>query len=144
SRDLYLRRSFPVSPVFLGLSGFTCLLMMSFLKNASTDEGFYIWYKFVLFALMFVSLAAWSRNQPVFWKQRLLWILVAIQSIYVIAALVLEKRPIRGGFINPNYFASFLLTGLSIGIAMLAFETGRLKRAIGLVASALFLYGITQ
>src|SRR5262247_3167128 len=64
ARDLYRRRSFTISPVFLGLSGFTCLLMMSFLKNASTDEGFYIWYRFVLFGLMFVSLASWSRNQP--------------------------------------------------------------------------------
>jgi len=144
ARDLYRQRSFTVSPVFLGLSGFTCLLMMSFLKNASTDEGFYTWYQFVLFALMFVSLAAWSRNQPAAWKQRLLWIVVGIQSLYVIAALVLEKRPIRGGFINPNYFASFLLAGLSIGIAMTALETGRLKRAIGLVASVLFFYGITQ
>jgi O-antigen ligase len=144
ARDLYLRRSFSVSPSFLCLGGLCCLLMLSFLRNASFDEGFYFWYQFVLFALMFVVLAAQARNRSGSWKQRLLWIVASIQAVYLVAALVLEGRPIKGGFVNPNYFASFLLVGFSIGLAMTAFETHALKRALGFAASLFFFYGITQ
>src|SRR5439155_15779259 len=63
ARDLHKNRSFSVSPGFLGLGTLACLLMMSFLRNPSTFEGFYLWYQFVLFAVMFVLLAAQMRSQ---------------------------------------------------------------------------------
>ena len=144
ARDLHKNRSFSVSPGFLGLGTLACLLMMSFLRNPSTFEGFYLWYQFVLFAVMFVLLAAQMRSQSFEWKHRLLWLVVAIQSVYLIAALIIGRRPITAGFVNPNYFASFLLVGFSICLSMALFRTERVQRAFGLAGAVLFYYGITQ
>src|SRR5262245_42142217 len=87
ARDLHQSRSFTVSPIFLAVGTSASLLMMSFLRNASAFEGFYLWYQFVLFAAMFVLFAAHTRSQSFAWKHRLLWLVVTIQSVYLITAL---------------------------------------------------------
>jgi len=143
-RDLQRNRSLSISPAFAGAAALASILMLSFLRNASTAEGFYFWYEFVLFGVMFVVLASNARHQSPEWKRRLLWIVAAIQAAYVLGALLLKARPITAGFVNPNYFASFLLVGLSICLAMALFQSSKPQRFYGFAGALLFYYGITQ
>lgn len=143
-RDLSREQRVSVSPFFLAMAASAWLLMLSFLRNPSWSDGFYVWYQFVLFSAMFVLLGLSSRNRSVEWKNRLLWLLVAVQGVYAVAALIFNKRPITGGFVNPNYFASFLLVGLSICLAMIAFRKEPLPRFAGIAGALVFYYAITQ
>ena len=91
-RQLYRNRSFPVCPRFLAAGVITCLLMLSFLREPSTFEGFYYWYQLVLFAATFVVFGAYSKSRPPAWKLRILWLVVSIQAAYVIAGLASRER----------------------------------------------------
>jgi O-antigen ligase len=143
-RDLFQRRPFFVCPKFLTACVVGSLLMLSFLRQPSTFEGFYFWYEFLLFATMFVFFAGYSRSRPAAWKYRILAFVVAIQAVYVLAGLVSHNRPITAGFINPDYLGSFLLAGLSICVSVAMFRDERLLRVCAAIGVCFFYFGIIE
>jgi O-antigen ligase len=118
--------------------------MLSFVRNPSTFEGFYAWYQFFLFAVLFVFFAAYTRSQPVLWKYRLLRAVAAIQATYLLVGFLSRRRPITAGFVNPDYFGSFLLVGFSICVSLALFRSNRAERLVGFLGAFFFYYGITQ
>jgi hypothetical protein len=110
------RRSDPEpSAVFVGLCGVVLFLMLvSLLWNpGSRFDGFYRWYQHLLFGAAFLAMAALHRHQTISWKRVILWSVVFIDLIYLAVALHAGRSPLLGPFVNPNYFASFLLVGFA-------------------------------
>lgn len=143
-RQLYRNGSFSICPRFLVAGVITCLLMLSFLREPSTFEGFYYWYQLVLFAAAFVVFGAYSRSRPTSWKLRILWLVVAVQTAYVVAGLASLERPIHAGFANPDYLGSFLLVGFSICLSIALFRTERLQRVVAAAGCCFFYFGIIE
>jgi len=120
-------------------------MLPSFLWGpGSSFEGFYRWYQIALFGIGFLALAAYHREQPTARKYLLMWAIVGVQGAYLAFSLFLQGRPIDGGFVNPNYFASFLLVGFSIGLAVALFHREQLHRTAGAAVALAFFFGITQ
>src|SRR6185436_14169210 len=89
-------------------------------------------------------MALLNRERSYAWKRTILWAVVGIDVIYVVVTLLLGQRPLLGPFVNPNYFASYLLVGFSACIAIALFATDRIHRILS-AAFAVFLYfGMTQ
>src|SRR5215469_8661094 len=112
-RELYRSRSSFVSPQFALAGAIGFLLMLSFLRYPSTFEGFYFWYQALLFAVLLVVFSAYARTQTAAWKLRILYIVAGIQAVFILTKIQ---------FLNPDYFASYLLVGLSICIAAALFR----------------------
>jgi O-antigen ligase len=141
------RNSAPsISPVFLaaGASSFLFMLFSFLGRPGSNFEGFYRWYQLVLFALAFLVLTAFFQKQGLGWKYTVLAGVVAIDVTYLTVELVLGHQPVIGPFVNPNYFASFLLAGFSIGAALTLFANTTWMRVGGAVVSLYLYYGMTQ
>lgn len=141
---VYRSRPFSLCPKFLAAGAIGSLLMLSFLREPSTFEGFYFWYQFLLFAVAFVFLAGYSRSQSAAWKYRTLALVAGIQAVYVIAGLVSRSRPITAGFINPDYLGSFLLVGFSICVSIALFRSERPMRIAAVVGACFFYFGIIE
>jgi len=143
-RAVYRSRPFFVCPKFLGAGVLASLLMLSFLREPSTFLGFYFWYQFVLFAVAFVLLGAYSRQQTATWKYRVLALVVAVQAVYLLAGLVSRSRPITAGFINPDYLGSFFLVAFSICLSVALFRSERALRISAAAGVCLFYFGIVE
>jgi O-antigen ligase len=110
----------------------------------SSFDGFYRWYQYVLFGTAFITLAVANRNQSVRFKLLILYSVVGITVIYTIAAMIIGRRPFIGPFVNPNYYASYLLVGFSAAVAIVFFETVAYQRIFAGAAGLLLYYGMTQ
>jgi O-antigen ligase len=135
-----------LSPLFLGgVIILAAIMLISILRwPGSLFESSYLFYENVLFITAFIILSHGAMGRPTAWKQAILAGVVLINIGYIAGALMIGKRPLFGPFVNPNYFASYLLPGLAICAAtvFLASST-RLRVAAG--AAGLFLYyGIGQ
>jgi tetratricopeptide (TPR) repeat protein len=134
-RELYRNRSAFVSPRFAAAGAIGFLLMLSFLQYPSTFEGFYFWYQALLFGVLLVVFSAYAQTQTAAWKLRILYIIAGFQAFLIL---------IRMRFVNPDYFASYLLIGFSICLSVALFRPARWERAVAATASAFFYYGIVQ
>jgi O-antigen ligase len=106
--------------------------------------GMYRWYQLALFGAAFLALAAFNRNQTIAWKYLILWAVMAVDVIYLLVDLTIGRRPVTGPFVNPNYFASFLLVGFAASLGLVFFQRTRSIRIAGAVIAAFLYYGMTQ
>ena len=122
------------------------LMWLSVLRiQGSHFEGMYLWYKFVLFASMFLALAHYSRCQSAAWKGLLLGSVVATGAIHLIPDLLTSHERIAGfSRNNADYFATYLLIGVAASLAVVVFGTERKFRIAALVSAALLAFGIAQ
>ena len=122
------------------------LMWLSVLRiQGSHFEGMYLWYKFVLFASMFLALAHYSRYQSAAWKGLLLGSVVATGAVHLITDLLTSHERIAGfSRNNADYFATYLLIGVAASLAVVVFGTERKFRIAALVAAALLAFGIAQ
>jgi O-antigen ligase len=140
------RREPDVCPVYIGLCGLVLVLMfVSVALNAGPRfNGFYRWYQYVFFGSAFLALAMLHRQRGTRWKRAVVWAVVAIAAAYVAGALIVGARPLLGPFVNPNYFASFLIPGFCVATAFLLFGEGLYLRAVSAGFAAFLLFGMTQ
>ena len=78
------------------------------------------------------------------WQRTVLMVVVAANLTFMAVAFIMESRPIVATFVNPNYFASFLLPGIAVCLAYAVFGN-TLAYRLGAFGVALILYfGIVQ
>jgi O-antigen ligase len=132
--------------LFLGASAVVVLAMYAsvVLRSGSHFEGIYNFYQNALFLGAFVGLASFHRTRPPQWKNAVLGLLVVIDLAYVAAAWIHGARPFLGPFVNPNYFASYLLVGFSVCVAGVLFANSLAIRISAAGAGLILLYGIGQ
>jgi len=135
-----------ICPIFVGWCVVVALLMLvSVVWNpGSTFDGMYRWYQYVLFGGAFLTMALANRERNTQWKRALLWAIIGVDIMYVVVALLARHRPLIGPFVNPNYFASFLLVGYCAALAFAFFETDRSHRLMAGGFSIFLYYGMTQ
>jgi O-antigen ligase/Tfp pilus assembly protein PilF len=135
-----------VSPIFIVLASLVMAGMwLSIVLNpGSYFEGMYRWYQHLLFGAAFIGLAALNKSQPFFWKQTILASIVVIDIVYLAVDLTIGRRPVIGPFVNPNYFASFLLAGFAASVAMAFFHSVRYVQIAGALSALFLYYGMTQ
>jgi O-antigen ligase len=130
-----------VSPYYL--SGVAAVLGVLFLSvvtiEGSRFEAFYAFYEKGLFIAVFLSLAHFSLTRSIQSRNAVLAGVVAISAIYVIAALASAQQPLLGPFVNPNYFASFLLPGVAI-CAVTALSNAASRTRLVAASAGIFLY----
>jgi O-antigen ligase len=114
------------------------------LRQGSHFEGIYNFYQNALFLGAFVSLASFHRTRPPQWKNAILGLIVAIDLVYLAAAWIHGARPLQGPFVNPNYFASYLLVGFSVCVAGVLFANSLAIRISAAGAGLVLLFGIGQ
>jgi O-antigen ligase/Flp pilus assembly protein TadD len=124
---------------------FTLMLISVLRIQGSHFEGFYLWFKYALFAAGFVNLANYARYQSARWRGFLLGVVVAVCLAHLIPDLILN-RVLVAGFSknNPNYFATFLLIGLAASIAVGIFALVLRWRVAAAVSGAVILLGIVK
>jgi hypothetical protein len=100
-----------LSPLFLGgVMALGTIMLISILRwPGSLFESAYLFYENILFIIAFIVLAHGATGRSPAWKHAILGAVVLINVGYVAGALMIEKRPLFGPFVNPNYLASFLL-----------------------------------
>ena len=140
------RQDLRISRVFLtllGLALFLALISVSRIQG-SHFEGLFLWYRLAFFIAGFLALAHYNKYQSARWKELLLGIVVAGNIIYLIAGLVTNHRPVASFSNNPNYFATFMLTGTAASLAVAVFGTRPAWRIAAGASAVFLLFGITQ
>jgi putative inorganic carbon (HCO3(-)) transporter len=135
-----------LSPMFVGgVIGITAIMLISILRwPGSSFESAYRFYEYILFIIAFIALSHGAIGRSAAFKHAVLGAVVLINVAYIAGALIIGERPLFGPFVNPNYFASFVLPGIAICAATILLSSStRLRIAAG--AAGLFLYyGIGQ
>ena len=108
------------------------------LRQGSRVDDAYVFYEKVLFAGAFIALAHAGASRPLTWKATVLGSVVLINIGYMAAAM-LSGGPMLGPFVNPNYFASFVLPGIAVCAAVVSMD-GSFKLRAAAAAAGLFLY----
>jgi len=132
--------------LFLGAVALVLLAMYGsvVLRPDSHFEGVYTFYENALFLVAFISLASFHRTRTTQWKSAILGLVVFIELVHLAAAWTRSARPLMGTFVNPNYFASYLLVGFSICVAGVLFARTLTPRIGAVAAGLILLYGIGQ
>jgi O-antigen ligase len=113
--------------------------------QGSHFEGMYLWYRYVLFAGMFLTLAHYSRYQSAAWKGLLLGSVIAVGAVHLIPDLVTRQDHVSGfSHNNPDYFATYLLIGVAASLGVVIFGTERNFKIAAIVSAALLTFGATQ
>ncbi len=133
--------------------GFLALVFVLFLLMwistmripGSHFEGFYIWYKYSFYAAAFLSLAHYSRYQSARWKALVLGTVVAVGLAHLAPDLI-ARRNLIVGFSpnNANYFATFLLIGISGCVAVAIFGTQNAWRLGAAATAGILLFGLIR
>jgi len=138
---------FRISPILLASTGLLfAFLFLSVLRiPGSHFEGFYLWSKYALFAIAFLNLAHYARYQSARWKTLVLVTILTVDLLHLIPDLVLNRDLVIGfSTNNGNYFATYLLIGLAISIALATFRLVGEWRAVAGVCGAVILFGIVK
>jgi O-antigen ligase len=122
------------------------LMLISVLRiPGSHFEGFYLWSKYLLFAVAFVNLANFARYQSARWRGFMLVTIVAVELGHLLPDLVRNSSVVAGfSKNNANYFATFLLIGLAATVAAAIFATVTQWRIAAGVSAAVLLFGIVR
>ena len=141
--QLQLRR---VCPYFTcGVLVVAGLMVVSLTQwPASLVEGFFALYENLLFAGAFFALAHISARQSTSWRRTLLVSVTVVSIVWMAGAMLTEARPLKGPFVNPNYFASFVLPALGVCAAITAFGRSLRTRLAAAAAGAFLYFGILQ
>jgi O-antigen ligase len=131
-------------PYFAGtlvaLTGITILSIVRW--SGSLFEGAYNFYANVLFVAAFVALAHAGTGRATQWKNTVLTSVVLINIAYLISAIAIGGTVLQGPFVNPNYFASFLIPGLAICAATVLARVPMIWRGAAAAAGLFLFYGI--
>lgn len=130
-----------VCPYFAGAVLAALSLMTLSLTGwpASLVEGSFALYENLLFAGAFLALAHASPARSSRWRQVVLASVVVITAAWMAGAMLTGSRPLTGPFVNPNYFASFVLPALGVCAAVAAFGKSLAAR-LTCVGAGVFLY----
>jgi O-antigen ligase len=122
------------------------LMLISVLRiPGSHFEGFYLWSRYLLFAVAFVNLANFARYQSARWRGFLFATIVTVQLGHLLPDLVRNPSVVTGfSKNNANYFATFLLIGLAATVAAAIFATVTEWRIAAGVSAAVLLFGIVR
>jgi O-antigen ligase len=134
-----------ISPLFLaGVLTVLGMMLISVLRiQGSHFEGLYLWYKYSFFAAAFLGLSKYARYQSAKWKGLIIGCVIGTGLAYLLPDLILRHSQVFGfSHNNPDYFATFLLIGLSCSTAVAVFASGRAQRIVAGSAAALILFGI--
>jgi len=139
-------RLLQVCYLFLGAAAVVVIAMYAsvVLRSGSHFDGIYNFYQNALFLAAFISLASFHRTRTPQWKGAILGLVVLVNLGHLSAAWMLGDRPLRGPFVNPNYFASYLVVGFAICAAVVLFGKRTLLRIAGAGAGLILFYGIGQ
>jgi O-antigen ligase len=136
--------------LFLGASTTVLLAMYGsvVLRSGAHFEGIYVFYKNALFLAAFVSLASFHRTRSAQWKNAVLALVVIIELVYLAAAWIMTRmtgiQPLIGPFVNPNYFASYLLVGFAVCVAVALYVKMLSVRITASVTGLILFIGIGQ
>jgi O-antigen ligase len=136
--------------LFLGASTVVLLAMYgsAVLRPVAHFEGVYVFYKNALFLAAFVSLASFHRTRSASWKNAVLALVVVIDLVYLAAAWIMTRitgiQPLIGPFVNPNYFASFLVVGFAVCVAGSLYVKAISVRIAAAAAGLILFIGIGQ
>src|SRR5712671_782794 len=135
-----------ISFAFLGLTAIVVVGMYAsvVLRSGSHFDGVYNFYQNALFLAAFIGLASYQRTRTPGWKGTILGYIVVVDLEYLLAAWIHGTLPLLGPFVNPNYFASFLLVGFAICVVGALFARDTRVRVAAAIAGLLLLYGIGQ
>lgn len=137
-----------VCPYFLGCVAVVLLAMYGsvVLRSGSHFEGIYNFYQNALFLIAFIAVSAFSRTRSTEWKRSILGIVVLTDIVYLITATLQRVKgiPLQGPFVNPNYFASYLMVGFAICIAAVLFAKTLRTRIAAIAGAVMLFYGIGQ
>jgi O-antigen ligase len=136
-----------IDPLFLaGVISVLGLMLISVLRiNGSHFEGLYLWYKYAFFAAAFLGLSKYAKYQSAKWKGLVIGCIIGTGLAHLLPDLILRRSQVFGfSYNNPNYFATFLLIGLSCSIAAAVFASDPVRRIVAGCAGALFLFGILK
>jgi O-antigen ligase len=135
-----------ISPYFM--SGVALVLGAMFVSVITIDgsrfEGFYAFYERGLLIAAFIALAHLSLTRSTRSRQWVLGGIVVVNIVYLFAAMIAGQRPLIGPFVNPNYFASFLLPGVAICAAVLLSNATLRMRLLAALAGTFLYLGIIQ
>jgi O-antigen ligase len=135
-----------LSPLFIGavvlLFGVMALSVM--LWDGSSFEGWYVFYENILFITAFIAVAHSNTVRSNAWKHGILAAVVLIDVSYIAGTLIIDKRPLLGPFVNPNYLGSFVLPGVAICAAVVFVSSSIPLRLVGAVTGLFLYYGIGQ
>src|SRR5262249_39753194 len=125
--------AYRISPMYVGLVSILLLLMLiSVIRiDGSHFEGLLLWYRYASFAFAFVSLANYAHYQSNRWKE-LLSLTPAAAGLAYLVPDILSRRGRVAGFSpnNPDYFATFLLIGVAVGLAATIFDSNPRRRIV--------------
>jgi O-antigen ligase len=121
------------------------LMTLSLMRwPASMVEGTFALYENLLFAGAFLALAHASPAQPSRWRHVVLASVVVISAAWMAGAMLTGSRPLTGPFVNPNYFASFVLPALAVCAAVAAFGKSLAARLTAAGAGVFLFFGILR
>jgi len=136
-----------ISPKFLaGVVTVLGLMLISVLRiPGSHFEGLYLWYKYAFFAAAFLGLSRYAKYQSARWKGLIIGCIIGTGLAHLLPDLILRRSQVFGfSHNNPNYFATFLLIGLSCSVAAAVFASDAVRRIVAVCAGALMLFGILE
>jgi O-antigen ligase len=108
-------------------------------------EALYLWYKYTFFAAAFLGLSKYAKYQSAKWKGVIIGCIIGTGLAHLLPDLILRRSRFLGfSPNNPNYFATFLLIGLSCSIAIAVFASDPVRRIVAGCAGALILFGILK
>src|SRR5215469_5460994 len=136
-----------ISPLFLaGVVTVLGLMLISVFRiPGSHFEGLYLWYKYAFFAAAFLGLSNYAKYQSAKWKGLIIGCIIGTNLAHLLPDLILRRSRVFGfSHNNPNYFATFLLIGLSCSIAAAVFASDPAHRIVAGCAGSLILFGILK
>src|SRR5215831_12827606 len=124
----------------------TSLILIAVLRiPGSHFEGLYLWYKYAFFAAAFLGLSRYAKYQSARWKGLIIGCIIGTGLAHLLPDLILRRSQVFGfSHNNPNYFATFLLIGLSCSVAAAVFASDAVRRIVAVCAGALMLFGILE
>jgi O-antigen ligase len=125
--------------LLFGLMAFSILMW-----DGSSFEGSYVFYERLLFIVAFIVLAHGNTARSDKWKYGILGAVVLINVAYIAGTLIIGTRPLQGPFVNPNYFASFVLPGVAVCAAVVLLASSIGLRVLAAAAGLFLYYGIGQ
>lgn len=125
-------------------TGLTLSLCSILTLDGSLFDPLYWWYNDVLFVGAFIALSTIARHWQVRTRLIVLAGVVLTNLSYLVPSVLAAERPILATFVNPNYFASYLLVGFAVVLATLTHAQQWKIRVAALGAAFLYLYGFAQ
>src|SRR5438105_1052086 len=141
------RAEYRISPIYLVLVVTLFLLMSTSVLRigGSHFEGCLLWYRYACFACAFLSLANYAQYQSRRWKELLLLTPAAAGIAYLLRDILMRRSRVAGfSPNNPDYFATFLVIGVAVGLAATIFDRNPRKRIVWAITVGFMMFGLIR